>query len=352
MSSAQLILGQSSAALSSLSPSQVTFLQTLPKAELHAHLNGSIPLEVLQELADEYTPPPNSASRPHLDKAQIQQCIDQFKAGTSITQIGDFFQLFPAIYALTSTPDALKRVTRAVLADFLDGDSPQCAYLELRTGPRESEAMSREEYMLAVLEEVEKYDADRAGLILTLDRKTGEGIWKECLEIALKLKREGRRIVGVDMAGDPLAADVASFESFFAEAKKAGLGLTLHIAETSDNTPEESRQLLSYRPNRLGHATFLDDEAIHTALGDNICIEICLSSNLLCKTVRSLEEHHIRHYLKHHHPIAICTDDSLVFRTNLVAEYALLLAQPPLGLGFTESEVREIARMGMDSRFK
>ncbi|KAG2024030.1 adenosine deaminase-like protein [Coprinopsis cinerea AmutBmut pab1-1] len=342
------ISGPAKAALDALNPQQIAFLQSLPKAELHAHLNGSIPIDVLEELLQDYTP----LTPASLDKISIQKAIDHFRTGPSLERIGDFFLLFPAIYALTSNTPGLKRVTRAVLSDFLDGDAPQCHYLELRTGPRQTPSMTREEYMLAVLDEVERYDEDRAGLIMTLDRKTGEETWRECLDIALKLKKAGRRLVGVDLAGDPFAADVTSFQTFFAEARAAGLGVTLHIAETIHNTREETLKLLSYRPQRLGHATFLDDEAIHIALGDNICIEICLSSNLLCKTVKGLESHHIRHYLAHKHPIAICTDDTLPFRTSLLGEYALLLAPAPLGLGLTEDEVREIAGMSMNCRFK
>lgn len=46
------------------------------------------------------------------------------------------------------------------------------------------------------------------------------------------------------------------------------------------------------------------------------------------------------------------TDDTLPFRNNLLGEYALLMAAPPLGLGLSEPEVTRIAEMGMQSRFK
>ena len=80
-------------------------------------------------------------------------------------------------------------------------------------------------------------------------------------------------------------------------------------------------------------------------------MEICLSSNILCKTVQSLDAHHIRQYLAARHSIAICTDDPLPFRNSVVAEYALLLAERPLGLGLTEEEVAEVAELSMAARF-
>lgn len=65
-------------------------------------------------------------------------------------------------------------------------------------------------------------------------------------------------------------------------------------------------KLLSFKPDRLGHATFLDADARDAVFSNNACVEICLSSNLLCKTVNNLEEHHMRHYLETNHPIAVC----------------------------------------------
>jgi hypothetical protein len=45
------------------------------------------------------------------------------------------------------------------------------------------------------------------------------------------------------------------------------------------------------------------------------------------------------------------TDDILPFRNSILGEYALLMAPNPVGLGLTESEVETVARMGMESRF-
>jgi len=162
----------------------------------------------------------------------------------------------------------------------------------------------------------------------------------------------GRRVVGIDLCGDPTMGDMDALSRHIKEAKSAGLGITLHIAETQRNTPSETLKLLSYEPNRLGHATFLDEAAKSIVLERKTCIEICLTSNLLCQTVKSLDEHHIRYYLEQNHPIAICTDDTLPFRNSMLGEYALLMAQPPFGLGLAQQEVSQVARMSLASRFQ
>ncbi|KAJ7726428.1 Metallo-dependent hydrolase [Mycena maculata] len=340
------ISGPAANALASLNASQVDFIQALPKAELHAHLNGCIPISELQKLAHEYSP-----TSSELSSDVVSAGISRLQDGVVLDEIYDFFNLFPAIYALTSNPMALRQATRAVLAQFLDGPHPQCAYLELRSTPRATAEMSRTEYVRAVLDEVERYPRARAALIVSLDRRMGPEVLRECVHIARSLKEQDRRVVGVDLCGDPQAGDMEAFAEHFVEAKLAGLGITLHIAETPANSAVETLQLLSYAPDRLGHATFLDETAKTAVRATKACIEICLSSNLLCKTVPRLEDHHLRYYLEHDHPVAICTDDTLPFRTSLVGEYALLLAAPPLGLGLSEAEVRRIAEMGMGARF-
>ncbi|KAG1760984.1 Metallo-dependent hydrolase [Suillus occidentalis] len=383
------IAGPAAAALASLCPDDVIFLQSLPKAEIHAHLNGSIPIKTILELAQQYSP--SSAQT-----TEVADTIEKLRSGVILNDIFDFFSLMPAIYALTSTPEAVATVTRGVLQSFLNptGDdaelnSPQCTYLELRTTPRMTAHMTRERYLTVVLDEIEMYPATQATLIVSVDRRMSDLDVEECISLAIKMKNRGRRVVGIDVCGDPRSGDMQSFTQHLSRAKSAGLGLTVHIAEVCSNTTEDSLALLSCRPDRLGHATFLSDELkalffedipqpgtecdslSESALKDieamikqaespnnarpngqyKPCMEICLSSNLLCKTVASLDAHHIRYYLKNNHPVVICTDDALFFRTSCLGEYSLLLAQPPLGLGLSRDDVTRIARMGMDAAF-
>lgn len=346
------IAGFAAAALSSLTPGQIDFLRGLPKAELHAHLNGSIPLPILQDLSREYLQEHSSRNDARVEA--VRAGIERLSQGVVLTEIHEFFGLFPAIYTLTSTPQSLAKAARGVLHHFLspsDNGPPEAAYLELRSTPRETPAMSRLQYLEAVLDEVEKFTVEKAALIVSLDRRMSSAIALECVDCAIRLRDAGRRVVGVDLCGDVQAGNVADFEAHFRKAKAAGLGVTLHIAEIPETPAEEIQRLLSYEPDRLGHATFLDETSKELVRKSNSCIEICLSSNLLCKTVDNLDMHHIRYYLRHDHPIAICTDDILPFRNSLLGEYALLMAAPPLGLGLSEKEIEKVARMGMGCRF-
>ena len=191
--------GPSGRALASLSPCQISFLQSLPKAELHAHLNGCIPLSCLQELARQL-----DGSVDTLDS--VKEGLAVLQAGVELDSIRDFFTLFPAIYHITSTPHAISAATSAVLDSFLasvDGQPPQCTYIELRTTPRETPSMSRRQYLDAVLGEVSKREGT-ATLIVSIDRRMHPSVAEECAELAILLRSQGKPVVGIDLCGDPL----------------------------------------------------------------------------------------------------------------------------------------------------
>ena len=107
------------------------------------------------------------------------------------------------------------------------------------------------------------------------------------------------------------------FSKLFRTARTEGLGVTLHIAEVryqcqrcrakwfnkefyfslgmeqKRGNSEETKELLSCEPERLGHATFLDEESKEVVLARRTCIEICLTSNLLCVIFISLSSRFI-----------------------------------------------------------
>lgn len=266
-----IVSGQARVALQSLDQDEIAFLQRLPKAELHAHLHGSIPLRTLQRLATKYSASPDT-------DAGVAATVAQLQSDVILTKLSDFFALFPAIYALIVTPVALAEATRDVLEAFLIEQPPplgfafqpaaDCSYLELRSTPRKTSHMSREQYLLTVLQEIRAFPG-RAALIVSVDRRMSEADIEECVDLAIKLHEQGEPVVGLDLCGDPLESNVDVFEKHCERVREAGLGLTVHIAETKPiGHSIESFVLLSQHPDRLGHATFLEEPQREIFLAD------------------------------------------------------------------------------------
>jgi adenosine deaminase len=78
------------------------------------------------------------------------------------------------------------------------------------------------------------YPATQAALIMSVDRRMSNLDVAECVSLAIEMKKRGRRVVGIDVCGDPRKGDMRSFTQHLSRAKGAGLGLTVRIAEVCD----------------------------------------------------------------------------------------------------------------------
>lgn len=164
--------------------------------------------------------------------------------------------------------------------------------------------MTKTSYLAAVTSVLqEPRDDIIVKLIVSIDRRNSLDEAQEVVDLALAFRSQG--VVGVDLCGDVKVGLFENLKPAFERAKQHGFPLTLHFNEILENVAE-SPSLLSIQPNRLGHATFLDDYCRKTIYGQNIPIEICMTSNVLCKTVKTFEEHHIKELLVDNHPFILC----------------------------------------------
>jgi adenosine deaminase len=114
------LVSQSSALL--LDKKKMEWIQSLPKIELHAHLNGSIRDSTLLELARVL------GEKGVIVFADVEHVIQ--KNDRSLVEV---FKLFDLIHKLTTDHKTVTRITREVVEDFA---LENVVYLELRTTPK------------------------------------------------------------------------------------------------------------------------------------------------------------------------------------------------------------------------
>ena len=311
------------------------FTKGLPKIELHAHLTGSITPECLHEIWTQ--------RRLEDPGMTLQDPLEAMSKDTS-WDIMTFFPLFSKyIYELCSTPTSVIISTNAVLHDFKqDG----VVYLELRTTPRSSSSMSKDDYVTTVLSCLENFqdrDVMATYLILSIDRRNSREEAMEVVDLAIKYQSRG--IVGVDLCGDPSKGDVSTFEEAFCRAQQHGLKSTLHFAEIpASSSSVELKTLLSFKPDRLGHVIHVPDTIRDQILAMKLGLELCVSCNVQAKLIEGgVTDHHFIFWIKTACPVILCvsvpaphpihwlivlmqTDDVGVFGSRLSNEY-LLIAQ-------------------------
>lgn len=293
-----------------------SFYKNLPKIELHAHLNGSLSRETMQKLAD-------LKEKRQGTKYEIPEGykIDGYK----LEDLSECFKLFQVAYDLVDSKEALILATKAVIKEFSEDN---VIYLELRSTPRATEDMTKREYLTTVVEtmiECQKLYPDILVKYLpSINRSHPLPLLEENMNLFLELKdKYPDMILGVDMSGDPDPAKnkFCDIKHLFEKARKNGLKLALHCGEIEKEA--ENHEMLEFGMDRIGHGTFYNEDYKETwklLLEKKIPIECCLSSNVLCGSVKSFEDHHFLTFWNLEYPVCICTDDFGVFNTSLTKE--------------------------------
>ncbi|ORX47012.1 Metallo-dependent hydrolase [Hesseltinella vesiculosa] len=266
------------------------FCIQLPKVELHAHINGSLSPSTMHQLRTR--------------KQDMNPDLASFKVPESLDHIKDFFDLFKFIYQLTDDEDSVAFATEQVMAEFAkDG----VRYLELRTTPRANPAkgMTKTSYLQTVTATLKERcpQGMTVNLIISIDRRNTLEEAQQVVDLAVAFRDKG--VVAIDLCGDCTKGDFDTLKPAFERARQLGFPLTLHFNEVPENIPE-APSLLSVYPSRLGHATLLDDSSRSIIYDRRIPVEVCMTSNVISKTVPSYEEHHLKTLLLEDHPFVIC----------------------------------------------
>ncbi|KAL7946883.1 hypothetical protein V8C42DRAFT_319057 [Trichoderma barbatum] len=316
----------------------------LPKIELHAHLTGSISRQTLHEIW---------LKKKDAGETDLDDPLLVIPEGKHDYGIESFFPLFSKyIYALLTDEPSIRHATLSVLQSFLqDG----VVYLELRTTPRPTPTLSINQYITILLTTISAFESSHPSLhtrlILSIDRRHDFTTASSILDAALSTPD----IVGLDLCGDPTArpaGEIALFTPLFEKARAAGLGIAVHFAETeSSASAAELRTLLSWRPHRLGHVIWEDEDTKREIAlrKDELCLELCLSCNVQAGLVKTgFEGHHFGEWRAVEGvKVSLGTDDVGIFGSPLSNEYRLVAQH----FHFDKSQICALARESIDHIF-
>jgi adenosine deaminase/aminodeoxyfutalosine deaminase len=300
------------------------FARTLPKAELHLHLEGSIEPETLHEL-DPATP------------------IEEFRALYRYADFDGFLRAFGAIGKRLRTPADYALITRRLL-ERLESQNVRYAEIILAAGV----ALWKGQEFAPIYDAV--HDAARGSSvevywILDAVRQFGVEHVQRVAELAAE--RAGDGVIAFGIGGSEERGPAALFAEPFAFARNTGLHLTAHAGESMG--PESIWAALELGAERIGHgiAAGQDPDLMRELCERDIPLEICITSNLVTGVVRRLEDHPVRRLFDAGVPITLNTDDPAMFGCTLSGEYSLAAS----AFGFSEAELRGIADNGFRYAF-
>ena len=288
-------------------------LRTLPKAELHLHLDGSLRPSTAVELAADL------GRNLSLEDAEARlvgpvRCRDQ-------AELLGFFDL---PISLMQTEASLRRVT-AELVESLADDG--LTYAEIRWAPRlhlEVE-LSVRDVIGAVADGVAEA-ASRLGprtpligLVVTAMRSHPPAA---NVELARAAAAFGPPVIGFDLAGPEAEYPAPPHAAAFLEAAAGGLALTAHAGEVPG--PERIHEVLAFGVRRIAHGVTVgsDPELIALVREREVTLDLCPTSNVQAGIVDDLASHPLAALHRAGVSVTLSTDDRTVSNTTLTDEMA------------------------------
>jgi adenosine deaminase len=289
--------------------------RALPKVELHRHLEGSLRLDTMLDVAKQHgiTIPADVLRLSTL--VQIQE-EDKFT-------FQNFLSKFNTLRLFYRSPDVIHRITREAIEDAAKDN---VRYLELRFTPV---ALSRAErfplhdvinWVITSSKEAANKHNIIVKLIASVNRHESAEIAEQVAWLAANHMSDG--IIALDLAGNEAEFPSQPFHGIFKEAKQAGLHVTIHAGEwgPAKHVKEAIEELGA---ERIGHGVRVLEDAGITALAKerNTAFEVCITSNYQSGVVESLEAHPLMKMFENGINVTINTDDPSISRITLSNEY-------------------------------
>ncbi|WNN47698.1 adenosine deaminase [Siccibacter colletis] len=291
-------------------------LSDIDRAELHVHMNGSIPLSTIQDIfADELTELPAG----FLIERDILRCKPCQSLASYLTP-WQVLRLFPK---------KCENLNLLSLAVFESLSENNVRFVELRSSVlylaslqncAPAQALER---LLESSRSASSRFGIRTGLILTVTRGYDSSVALSTLLQAYQDLGQPSDVVGLDLAGDEEITYPAELPSLFRKAKdRFGLGITIHAGETGrvDNV---RTAVELFGANRIGHGTAASKapQLLDFLAKKDICIEVCPISNRLTGAVPKNEAHPLLAFRRHGVPFVICSDNPAIHQRGLADDH-------------------------------
>jgi adenosine deaminase len=310
-------------------PVEVTeeLLKALPKADLHCHLDGSLRLPTILELAEK-----EKVKLPAGDADGLAKAIHM---GEICESLEDYLTAFDITLSVLQSEEGLYRAAYELA---LDAAAENVRYLEVRYSPvlHEQQGLKLTAIVESVLEglRVAKRETGiKSGVIVCGIRNINPQTSVRLAELVVAYKNKG--VKGFDLAGAEYNFPAKDHKAAFQLILNNNVNCTCHAGEAYG--PQSIAQALHYNgAHRIGHGTRLreDGDLLNYVNDHRIPLEVCLSSNVQTGAVPDIASHPLKFYFDYGLRVTVNTDNRLITDTTVTKE--LWLAHRHLGLSLED----------------
>src|SRR5215831_13249751 len=315
-------------------------LQRLPKTDLHCHLDGSVRLDTVLDLARK-----QGVKLATFDRGELQQML---VAGEQVTSLDDYLRAFDITLSVMQTEDALER-TAYELAE--DAWRENVRYIEVRYSPllHTRQGLRPAQVVEAVLRGLRTAKRElgiRYGLILCAIRSLGADQSLRIAELCVAFKNRG--VVGFDLAGSEVNNPAKLHKHAFQLVIDNNINCTAHAGEAFG--PDSIHQAIhKCGAHRIGHGTRLVEsgDLLNFVNDHRIPIEVCPSSNVQTHAATGWDTHPVDFFVDYGLRVTINTDNRLMSDTTVTRELHLCHQH----YGWSLQTIKEIIIAGFKSAF-
>lgn len=314
-----------------------------PKVDLHFHLDGSMLPELAWELAQERNLP--------LPADNLEAFREFIVLTSDCKSVYDYLERFAMPTMILQDHDALKRTAYEIIKHVA---KQGLAYAEIRFAPQlhTQKELSQKDSVIAVLEGVkaalQEVTTIKIGIILCCmiapDNTNREANFET---VALAKEFYGKGVVGLDLAGPEGFVPMNEYKELFVEYRKEGYPLTIHAGDCDGAHSVD--EALNFKPTRIGHGhhCYDDMKVVQRVIDEKITLEVCITSNIQCKTQPSYKEHPIKKLYDMGVRVTLNTDNMILSNVTLDSEYEIAMRE----LGFTYNDLIKMNIYSIEASF-
>jgi len=285
-------------------PKESRSLRTLPKAHLHAHLDGSFPLHAVEALA--------------------RRRGVSFRVPDAFSDVWAFFDAYGTVPELIESHEDLAGLCRALIhAEAAEGVlycepaiepqlyAPRLGTLDQVTGT-----------MLGAFAEAAGDTGVEVGAMLTINTDENLDIAEDLARLAAA--HAGRGVTALGTAGFVEPGNLGRYRRSAQIAHAAGLPIVSHAGQTGGpNSIEEALDALGARRIAHGFRAIESARLVERLADEQIVCDICPVSNARLGIVADIARHPAPHLLAAGVPVTLNADDQLWFSAGITDQYVI-----------------------------
>ncbi len=289
----------------------------LPKIELHCHLDGSVRVDTIIDIAKK-----EGIKLDSYERCDIEKMV---QVPSDCTSLNEYLKRFDLANKVMQSSKNIKRITFELLED---AQKENVKYIELRFAPllHLDGGLSIEDVIQSVVDGITKaekmYDI-KGNIILSCMRTMSE-------EDAILVVEEGKKflnkgVVAIDLAGNEEEGFVKKYKKAIELARSYGYNVTIHAGEAaSGQNVIDAINIL--KAQRIGHGVRIKDmkDAYDLVKETGVVLEMCPTSNIQTKAIEGFSQYPLYDFYKDGINLSINTDNRTVSNIDLSNEIKVI----------------------------